>query len=319
MNRNIGLDIGKWIFCFCVICLHVPMWNNNFLMPINRCAVPFFYMVTGYFIYGRSEKAFSKSSNKLIILWFKYTIVFLLLATLCDIAFCGGLQHWTQYDTISMLSSGNCPYIDVRHIQNIDYGFSTLWYLYIGAISAFLLHLCRKFLLKKWFLSLMVVLTLSGPLLNYLGIRYLDGYRLVIQALPYMAFGYWMNSLNNRASQIPTKNSIIAFITFYILGYAEFKLIYYCSIPIQDVYFTTILLALNFFILFKNLRISNILRTSIVQNATMDIYLWHRPVYFILCVMGASFKPFSAPVVFVITAIVTIITRLFVTEINGKQ
>lgn len=49
--RNVGLDILKVIAAFFVVCIHAP-FENEFgkdLKAISRCAVPIFFMITGFF------------------------------------------------------------------------------------------------------------------------------------------------------------------------------------------------------------------------------------------------------------------------------
>lgn len=48
-KRMIGFDFLKYISSFMVICIHMPYFGKEYLEPLTRFAVPFFFMVTGYF------------------------------------------------------------------------------------------------------------------------------------------------------------------------------------------------------------------------------------------------------------------------------
>ena len=51
MHRNHGLDLAKAICAFMVICIHAPFPNllGEIITPLARFAVPFFFMITGYY------------------------------------------------------------------------------------------------------------------------------------------------------------------------------------------------------------------------------------------------------------------------------
>ena len=81
-QRYDNIDALRLFFAFCVVMIHVPMIGSYLLAPIYRCAVPFFYMVTGFFLYSKHE-----SSNKLLIaakkwfyLWLKYFAIITFLS-----------------------------------------------------------------------------------------------------------------------------------------------------------------------------------------------------------------------------------------------
>lgn len=54
-KRNTTLDLMRWLCAFLVVVIHVPIYGKGILMPFTRIAVPFFYMVTGYYIYTSNE------------------------------------------------------------------------------------------------------------------------------------------------------------------------------------------------------------------------------------------------------------------------
>lgn len=49
-NRISSFDFGRFFFSICVVFIHIPFAHSSAFMPIFRCAVPFFYMLTGYFL-----------------------------------------------------------------------------------------------------------------------------------------------------------------------------------------------------------------------------------------------------------------------------
>ena len=55
LQRNTSLDLMRWICAFLVVVIHVPIVGAHFIMPITRIAVPFFFMITGYYLYSSSN------------------------------------------------------------------------------------------------------------------------------------------------------------------------------------------------------------------------------------------------------------------------
>ena len=74
--RNYFLDALRLIFAYLVICLHVPMMGSNIMMPLLRCTVPFFYIVSGYYVMTSSiERNLVRDAKKWAMLWLKYFII----------------------------------------------------------------------------------------------------------------------------------------------------------------------------------------------------------------------------------------------------
>lgn len=66
--RNKSLDVAKAIAAFLVVCIHVsfPGETGQIIKVLARCAVPFFFMVSGYFCYYENNNATVKIPFKII-------------------------------------------------------------------------------------------------------------------------------------------------------------------------------------------------------------------------------------------------------------
>lgn len=188
-NRNIAIDLAKWLFAFLVVTLHTSFWHSYLLAPIARCAVPFFYMVTGYFVLNTSRENILKTSKKWLAMWIKYSLI--LLAIGCLWNWCSG-NHvtWSCRDTIDFVISGSNSFID-EHVYNGDtYGLSTLWFLYAGFLALMLYCIIYRQLYKKGVDIIMVILLFGSVITNYLfKIQYDESLRLVFLAIPFMYMG----------------------------------------------------------------------------------------------------------------------------------
>lgn len=52
-NRNYSLDILKFILAFLIVIHHTPSPFHDFIQPLTTCAVPTFFMISGYLIFCR--------------------------------------------------------------------------------------------------------------------------------------------------------------------------------------------------------------------------------------------------------------------------
>ena len=91
VKRDYAVDLGRFAFAFLVVTLHMSMFANQYLLPLARCAVPFFYLVSGYYMFKPDERKFSRSivhnGRKWLKLYVSYMAVFygrfVCLETLC--------------------------------------------------------------------------------------------------------------------------------------------------------------------------------------------------------------------------------------------
>lgn len=76
--RNHSLDTLKFICAILVICIHTPqpLWLQPIIDPLQRCAVPIFFMISGYFTYGANLD--SKIRKRVIYILKIFGISFLL-------------------------------------------------------------------------------------------------------------------------------------------------------------------------------------------------------------------------------------------------
>lgn len=84
-SRFSTLDVLKALFAFFVIILHSPdFMGKEFLYPATRMAVPFFFMVSGYFCYNSSADKLSKRIKKIFQLLVVSELLFAVWAVFCN-------------------------------------------------------------------------------------------------------------------------------------------------------------------------------------------------------------------------------------------
>ena len=120
--RNGWIDIGRFVFALLVVFIHVPMRGSIYLWPFARCAVPFFFLIAGYFCYSDDSLQFKNSINKnykkWFFLWLKYTSM--IISVVIVINYMVGLQNVTfpYVDIINFFKEGACSLVDVVTYKN---------------------------------------------------------------------------------------------------------------------------------------------------------------------------------------------------------
>lgn len=134
MQRNTSIDLARFIFAFLVVVIHVPILGGMFITPLARCAVPFFYLVAGFYLYTEDPNKFSsklkKISEKWFSLWLICTLLFAVIVIALNYIFGDGFS-FNNDDAIAMLTGGACEALDIIKIKGKVFGSSVvLWFLY---------------------------------------------------------------------------------------------------------------------------------------------------------------------------------------------
>lgn len=308
--RNKYIDYARYFFAFLVVCIHVPLAHGGTLwMPLARCAVPFFYLITGFYLGksicdSRADVKMINTCKKWFRLWVKYIIIFILISLFLDMIF-NQLEDWTFTDTKLLLLNGNMPFID-EHVWNGKvYGISTLWFLYCGCLALCVLYALRKYIFSKW---LLVAVIMMQIVLAFSVYKEHTNWLFFYSSLPFLFYGLRIAQMSKRL-RFTNKHIIkrLTFVTFllYFVGVIEMKIN-------KDVVFANIPLSICIFLLltwgvdaFKQLR-EKVPPLPISHIFTLDIYIWHRLVYYIMKIMGMEMYGYDAIVVFLFTLVLAI-------------
>lgn len=188
-NRNTAIDLAKWVFAFMVVTLHTSFWHSYLLIPIARCAVPYFYMVTGYFVLNSSEGKIKKASKKWLLMWLKYTLLLLVIGCLWNL-YSKSFKVWTVEDTFNLILGGTNIFIDEHTFDGKVYGISTLWFLYAGFWALLVFKFLYRYLFNKFVDAIVLILLFGSVITNYVfGIQYDEAFRALFLAIPFIYMG----------------------------------------------------------------------------------------------------------------------------------
>lgn len=308
--RNYSLDTLKLICAIFVIFIHTPqpdIWGN-YITPLICCAVPIFFMISGYFTYGKKDIKYTihKRITQLLTI---FAIIFLFYFSLSLIA--NGrdsLEHLSilfSYKFI-LLNSVPCS----MH----------LWYIVAYIYVLLIILLVDRFNLYKWLFFITPILLLTALTIGkyseiILGHSFPANYtrNFLFTGLPFFTLGM----LIKKAKQLPNIYVIgVLCIVFYIVGIIEVLNVK----NLGDYYASTIFLSLSIFILFINIKQGkdNIF-SRIGRKDSLYIYLLHFIIAASitqLCKTFSYLQFFSTSLTLVLTLVLIYILRQL--KIIGK-
>lgn len=154
-ERNLGVDILRFICAFLVVCIHKPFPSfigGFYLVALARIAVPAFFMITGYFFINASQEKKRKQIKRVFFLIILSSVGYFIF----DVIFFG---------LTSDIGAFFARFTDVKYILVECLGFnnnpfhSVLWFLSAMLYTLIILYFCsKKFDLSKLFFLIPILL-----------------------------------------------------------------------------------------------------------------------------------------------------------------
>lgn len=206
VSRTSSLDVMKCFAAFCVVWIH---FGSGWLSPITRCAVPIFFVITGYYYPMMVEKG---------NLW--RHIRKLLVMVLCASALYGvvELQHQIRHDTLVEWITNN---IRFKHIvsmvvfDNDMFGFH-LWYFYAVLYDLVIFYFADKWKLTKWLRYAALFLLFLFLVANFTP-WYHRSRNFLFMGLPCMMIGKCIREGKDQAFSFLSKQNYLWIYTFVSL------------------------------------------------------------------------------------------------------
>lgn len=310
-KRNTTLDLMRWLCAFLVVVIHVPIYGKGILMPFTRIAVPFFYMVTGYYIYTSNEDKLKgrllMSSKKWGGNWFVFTFILLAIKMLIEWN-SGRISSITSHDIYQTLISGYCKYLDVVSTKDQSFGISTLWFLYCGTIAMMAMFFIHKRLFHKSVIICISVFSFVILVAIYICDNHVVS-RVLYQAFPFLFLGMLVHRYEKTICKTILWKSkyLFAAITLFIITLYVERIV---TGSVKEIYLSTPLLVTAIFITclkYPDVTIRPL--SSLPVKATLDIYVWHRLIYALITAYIFDFGKMSGIVIFLICVVLFFHTR----------
>lgn len=104
----------------------------------------------------------------------------------------------------------------------------------------------------------------------------------------------------------------LVIVVLWMLGLFEVAIVKGAGMIVQNIYIMCIPMSVMIFYVVVNLQLAKLktIINSLPVTSTLDIYVWHRLVYFVLIVTNCCIAKVGAIEVFLITAIFSLLIRL---------
>ena len=213
VSRASSLDVLKCAAAFFVVCIH---YGERGISPIVRCAVPIFFVITGYYYPMMVEKGkFWKHIRKLLMMVICASALYGIneLQTMINL---GTLDKWIS-NTFRLKSI-----VGMIVYNGTLFGFH-LWYFYAALYCLIIFHYADKWRLTKWLRYASPLLLLVLFFSNFKPIPHVPTRTFLFMGLPCMMIGRCIRENNDKAFRFLSNERYLWIFTFgsLLLAYGE--------------------------------------------------------------------------------------------------
>lgn len=317
MNRLHNFDSLKMVCAILIIFLHVHTPYQEYILPLTRCAVPCFFIISGFLIYSDDknnfEKRLKRGSKRIIGILIWSTAVFMIVKF------------------IFAIHNNDLSFLNWRALRNFilfnenPFGFH-LWYLgaYLYTLIIVLIF-SKKNKIKYIYWGVPFLLLVDLCLGKYSIVLWHKEFPYIIVrnflcvGIPYFSIGMFLSQKNEYLNKISILKKLTSWgvILFSILSITENRiLINIGKNATRDHYISTTFLAVSLFLLFSTIkqRRSNLL-SRIGEKYSLYIYIFHPLFIFFFNTMNKYLPEFwqgsylyISPIVILIATILFCIT-----------
>lgn len=259
-DRKTGLDILKCIAAFLVICIHAPFQGEigEYFTAISRCAVPIFFMITGFFYNNQMSDS---KINKQILKILKLCIISNIFYFLLKLFFCS-IDNGTYLTLLKSTINKNT--LMKLFIFNESPIYGHLWYLNALLYVLIIMKFVNKHNLLKYVYIITPLMLLGDLILGKYSLLLLHRElpfilvrNFIFVGIPYFCVGNYINTnIYSKIKENANKKYIFFIIVFILTTIIErYMLIYLNANATRDHYISTTFLAIFmfiYFLLYKN-------------------------------------------------------------------
>lgn len=197
--RNYAIDSLKMLCAVLVVMIHAGCASTDPIRPLTRCAVPCFFMISGYLLFNGQSVGTARLQRNI-----RHVLKITALATLFYVA---AIEALAIYDGAPFVPTRS-EWLSFILFNRAPFGFH-LWYLWAYLYVLLIVWVVDKFGLWRWLFAavpfLLVVNLLAGewsPLI--FGHRLPNSYvrNFLFTGLPFFALGAWLKTKSGRWNDI---------------------------------------------------------------------------------------------------------------------
>lgn len=265
-----SLNYLKGICAILVILIHTHLIGKVSIVPVYRCAVPLFFMISGYFLMGTDgewhREKIGRYLKKMLKIWVVTDLVYIIFSEFI----------FADYSVIH--SHSNILLLIVKEVTVGGQFCYPLWYItaYVWALVILRFWKCKYNKVNICIIGILVLWNvLFGTYSFLLPFEVTDSYisnNALTSALPFVVLGGFLKLYMQRhKKQVAIKGWLI----LLVLCYAELAFLYIMNSRNGDVFLATPILSSLIFMWFVNH--PNFGQTSwirvIGKNYSLNIYL----------------------------------------------
>ncbi|WP_022750259.1 acyltransferase family protein [Lachnobacterium bovis] len=311
-NVNVKLNLLKGFACMGVVFIHItfPGLFGQIVLYASAYAVPIFFMVAGYYAYGKDKDVIKRRLIKIVkIFAYAYMLFFLYKLT----------SSIKNHEVLQWLSSNYNWKTPIKNICFCTINFAIpLWYL-IAMIETYIVWL---YVVKQKKEHLVIKITPILFLLQIILTSYCETMQFewfwkinfVTRAMPWFMLGYYLNSETTRSKRSLKTSTLIMMVIvgcaiavipsafdlsvkFNVIGYIPYAFGLF-SLALKNpsksickpVEFIGDKLSLNIYIFHALMDgvISFVFLRLLNVNTEANLYLWLRPIIVLVATIFAS-------------------------------
>lgn len=228
-KENKTIDLVKAIMALLILALHTPLLaeNNYILIPLYRLGVPFFFIVSSYFLFTKLNSCNAKEQIKVILNYVKRNLILYFSWFIISLPFVFNSRY-------TYMLKGDVFYILKKFLFNSTWMGS--WYIMASVLGTIVVLLLSKFLknnlifIISFLLFLFCCLTCTyAKALNGTGYQLFEKYNAIFTGAPSLSLfsSFVFISLgkifadDNRKSYSKPKDTMLFLVSFLLLT-AEF-------------------------------------------------------------------------------------------------
>lgn len=305
--RNNSLDILKFICAILVIFIHTPQPTSIELIidPLQRCAVPIFFIISGYFTLNRPNlnKVLANRINSIVKILCWALALYL-------------TNHIIHHQSIDIINTIILNIKNLVFCNNILYG-EHLWYIHAYLYVLIIFWMTNKYNCLKFLVYITPILIIAGLYLgkyhemitgNQCPVYYSRNF--LFTGLPFYILGILIKKNETLINQRISKNIVIVgAIAFLTMGSIE-ELAFNLYNKSGDLYISTAFTAVALFIFFLRIKCEkeNFI-TRIGKNDSLYLYILHvfffNEISFLITELG--YEELLQYISIIITPIITIV------------
>ncbi len=262
--RNSSIDELRILLAFLVVVVHALCAYSDYVIPISRCAVPCFFLISGYFCSGENfHLKIRKSFRRILWLCVWSTILYfpLIYSRLLELDFRGIVLRLVFW-------------LACNEVPNVSH----LWYLYCYLYTLAVVAFFEKLRIRKWllfcspiFLILSVAFGKYSTMLFGIDIKYQIVRNFLFTGIPFFCIGMYIKVRGPQVSRSVLSWMILIFcITSVIEGF--------CTIGdgSGDLYFSSPFLAILLLLyVTNNSSVKSTRMSEWGKKYSLYIYIFH--------------------------------------------